>query len=155
MTAAFALARLHLPENVEKEMNMVVEGKKHCLKLAAFCIAATFMAFGAVRNCTFGTQAAECSRAGTSEPNISVFAKFIRNIATQRGISKAEAADLLYRMGVRGFDAGPGEHDLDELAATRLTPHDGCPPFSLSTSGSRSRYNCLWRRLRRATSRFF
>lgn len=122
MTAAFALACLHLPANVEKEMNMVVEGKKHCLKLAAFCIAATFMAFGAVRDCAFGTQAVERSRAGTGEPNISVFARFIRNIATQRGISKAEAADLLYKMGVRGFDAGLGEQDLDELAATRLKP---------------------------------
>ncbi len=55
-------------------------------------------------------------------PKISVFAAFIRKIANQRGISKAEAADLLYGMGVRGFDVGPGDPDLDELAATRLRP---------------------------------
>lgn len=37
---------------------------------------------------------------------------------------------------------------------TRLTPHDGCPTFSLSTSGGRSRQNSLWHSLRRVTSRF-
>lgn len=64
----------------------------------------------------------EAAPASADGPRISVFAKFIRNIARQRGISKAEAADLLYGIGVRGFDAGPGESDLDELAATRLKP---------------------------------
>ena len=56
------------------------------------------------------------------EPKISVFASFIRRVAKERGISKSEAADLLYSIGVRGFDAGPGDGDLDELAATRLKP---------------------------------
>ena len=64
---------------------------------------------------TFGA-ANEC------EPRISVFASFIRRIAKERGITKSEAADLLYAQGVRGFDVGPGEADLDELAATRLKP---------------------------------
>ena len=64
---------------------------------------------------TFGA-ANEC------EPRISVFASFIRRIAKERGITKSEAADMLYAQGVRGFDVGPGEADLDELAATRLKP---------------------------------
>lgn len=58
----------------------------------------------------------------SGEPQISVFASFIRKIAKERGISKAEAAELLYGLGVRGFDAGPDEQDLPELAATRLKP---------------------------------
>ena len=53
-------------------------------------------------------------------PRISVFAKFVRNTAKERGISLAEAADRLYDIGVRGVDAGPGEKDLDALAATKL-----------------------------------
>ena len=60
--------------------------------------------------------------AGACEPKISVFASFIRSISEQRGVSKSAAADMLYDIGVRGFDAGPGEPDLDELAATRLKP---------------------------------
>ena len=55
-------------------------------------------------------------------PNVSVFAKFIRMVAAERGVSKAQAADMLYDLGVRGFDAGPDEDDLAELAATKLKP---------------------------------
>ena len=54
------------------------------------------------------------------EPKISVFAKFIRQTAKERGISLSAAADLLYDLGVRGYDCGPDEEDLDELAATKL-----------------------------------
>ena len=57
-----------------------------------------------------------------AEPNISVFAKFVRKTAKERGVSLSAAADLLYDLGVRGFDAGPDEPDLPELAATRLKP---------------------------------
>ena len=56
------------------------------------------------------------------EPNISVFAKFVRMTAKERGISLAKAADMLYDLGVRGYDCGPDEKDLDELAATKLKP---------------------------------
>ena len=56
------------------------------------------------------------------EPNISVFASFIRRTAKERGVSLAEAADMLYQLGVRGFDVGPDDADLPELAATRLKP---------------------------------
>ena len=56
------------------------------------------------------------------EPNISVFASFIRRTAKERGVSLAEAADMLYALGVRGFDVGPDDADLPELAATRLKP---------------------------------
>jgi len=59
---------------------------------------------------------------GKPEPKISVFASFIRRISQERGISKAAAADLLYALGVRGYDCGPWEKDLDELAATKLKP---------------------------------
>ena len=53
-------------------------------------------------------------------PNISVFARFIRNIAKERGITLAQAAEMLHEIGVRGYDCGPWEADLDELAATKL-----------------------------------
>lgn len=49
-----------------------------------------------------------------------MFAKFIRQTAKERGISLSAAADLLYDLGVRGYDCGPDEEDLDELAATKL-----------------------------------
>ena len=55
-------------------------------------------------------------------PQISVFAKFIRQTASERGISKTEAANLLHAIGVRGYDCGPDDTDLDELAATKLKP---------------------------------
>lgn len=61
-----------------------------------------------------------CPDAG--QPNISVFAHFIRRTAKQQNISLAEAADKLYDLGVRGFDVGPDDKDLPELAATKLKP---------------------------------
>ena len=63
-----------------------------------------------------------CACRSEKEPNISVFAKFVRMIAKERGISLAEAADMLYAIGVRGYDCGPDEPDLDELAKTKLKP---------------------------------
>ena len=64
----------------------------------------------------------DCRGGGGKEPRISVFAHFIRNTAKQQGISLAEAADKLYALGVRGFDVGPDDRDLPELAATKLKP---------------------------------
>ena len=64
----------------------------------------------------------ECPNRQEKEPNISVFASFIRRTAKERGVSLAEAADMLYALGVRGFDVGPDDADLPELAATRLKP---------------------------------
>lgn len=64
----------------------------------------------------------ECGCGSGDEPNISVFASFIRRTAKQRNISIAEAADMLYALGVRGFDVGPRDADLPELAATKLKP---------------------------------
>ena len=58
----------------------------------------------------------------TVEPRISVFASFIRKTAAERGVSKARAAEMLYDLGVRGYDCGPDESDLEELAATKLKP---------------------------------
>ena len=69
-----------------------------------------------------GCCSCECGRCTEKEPNISVFAAFVRNTAKQRNISLAEAADMLYDLGVRGFDAGPDDKDLPELAATKLRP---------------------------------
>ena len=90
------------------------------------------VAFGRERSCALARDARACARAceesvckkgaDAEEPKISVFASFIRNIAKQRGISKTEAADLLYAMGVRGFDAGPSDSDLYELVGTCLKP---------------------------------
>lgn len=54
------------------------------------------------------------------EPNISVFASFARKIARERKIPLAEAANMLYDLGVRGMDASPKDKDLDELAASKL-----------------------------------
>lgn len=64
----------------------------------------------------------DCRNDGGKEPNISVFAHFIRNTAKQQGISLTEAADKLYGLGVRGFDIGPDDKDLPELAASKLKP---------------------------------
>lgn len=61
-------------------------------------------------------------RARARRPKISVFAKFVRKISKERGISLAQAADMLYALGIRGYDCGPDEEDLDELAATKLKP---------------------------------
>ena len=72
-----------------------------------------------------GCRAPECGCAcacGGEEPRISVFAHFVRSIAAQRKVSLAEAADMLYGLGVRGFDIGPGDKDLPELAKTKLKP---------------------------------
>ena len=52
--------------------------------------------------------------------NISVFAKFVSMTAKEKGVSIADAADLLYDIGVRGYDCGPDEDKLKELAATKL-----------------------------------
>ena len=66
----------------------------------------------------------DCDRgcAAKDTPNISVFASFVCRTAKERNISLAEAADLLYDLGVRGFDIGPKDANLAELAATKLKP---------------------------------
>ncbi len=60
--------------------------------------------------------------ADEAEPRISVFAKFIRMVAKEKQMTLAESAAALYDLGVRGYDCGPDEADLDELAATKLKP---------------------------------
>ena len=69
-----------------------------------------------------GCCSCDCECRSEKAPNISVFAKFVRMTAKERGISLAAAADMLYDLGVRGYDCGPDEKDLDELAATKLKP---------------------------------
>ena len=69
-----------------------------------------------------GCSSCDCGCCTEKDPNISVFAKFVRRTAKERGVSLAEAADMLYAVGVRGYDCGPDEKDLDELAATKLKP---------------------------------
>ena len=68
-----------------------------------------------------GGGACRCEQKGDA-PNISVFASFIRKTAKERGVTLEQAADMLYDLGVRGFDAGPREKDLPQLAATKLKP---------------------------------
>ena len=70
--------------------------------------------------CAFRDCGCEC--AAKEGPNISVFASFVCRTAKERNISLAEAADLLYDLGVRGFDIGPKDENLAELAATKLKP---------------------------------
>ena len=67
-----------------------------------------------------GCCSCDCGCRTEEEPNISVFASFVRKTAKERNISLAEAADMLYAIGVRGYDCGPNEKDLDELAKTKL-----------------------------------
>lgn len=69
-----------------------------------------------------GCCSCDCGCRMGKEPNISVFASFVSRTAKERNISLAEAADLLYDLGVRGFDIGPKDADLAELAATKLKP---------------------------------
>ena len=64
----------------------------------------------------------DCSCSTAEQPNISVFAHFIRNTAKQQNISLVEAANKLYDLGVRGFDIGPDDADLAELASSKLKP---------------------------------
>ena len=64
----------------------------------------------------------DCACSAGEEPNISVFAHFIRNTARQQNISLVEAANKLYDLGVRGFDIGPDDKDLAELASSKLKP---------------------------------
>lgn len=64
----------------------------------------------------------DCRCADSEAAKISVFASFVRNTAKQRGVSLAEAADMLYDLGVRGFDIAPDDKDLPEIAASRLKP---------------------------------
>ena len=78
-----------------------------------------FVAFSVL---SFAISFATFGAANEFEPRISVFASFIRRIASERGITKAEAADLLYAQGVRGFDVGVVDSDIGELAATCLKP---------------------------------
>jgi len=63
-----------------------------------------------------------CCAQSAGEPKISVFASFVKKVAQERKISLAESAALLYDMGVRGFDIGPDDKDLPELAKTKLRP---------------------------------
>ena len=70
----------------------------------------------------FGACSASCAGSCAKEPRISVFASFVRKISKERNISLAQAAELLYNLGVRGFDIGPNDGDLPELAATKLKP---------------------------------
>jgi sugar phosphate isomerase/epimerase len=64
----------------------------------------------------------DCSCSNVDQPNISVFAHFIRNTAKQQNITLVEAANKLYDLGVRGFDIGPDDKDLAELASSKLKP---------------------------------
>jgi len=63
-----------------------------------------------------------CPFKSAKEPNISVFAKFVTQTAKERNVSLAEAADMLYDLGIRGFDIDPANTNLDVLCATKLKP---------------------------------
>lgn len=57
-----------------------------------------------------------------SGPKISVFAHYIEGTSQQRKISLAEAADMIYDLGVRGYDIDAESENFVELAATKLKP---------------------------------
>ena len=87
--------------------------KSICTGLAAGALLAA-----AVSGCC-GPRCGRLSSEGNVD-NISVFAKFVSMTAKEKGVSIADAADLLYDIGVRGYDCGPDEDKLKELAATKL-----------------------------------
>ena len=64
----------------------------------------------------------EAAPSPTPPTKISVFAHYVRNVAKERKVSLAAAADLLYAEGVRGFDDNYASAGLSELAATKLKP---------------------------------
>jgi sugar phosphate isomerase/epimerase len=70
----------------------------------------------------FGACNAACAGSCAKEPRISVFASFVRKVAKERNVSLEKAAEMLYDLGVRGFDCGPYEEDVPRLAATKLKP---------------------------------
>ena len=71
----------------------------------------------------FAEPQADANRAAAGgEPKISVFASAIHRTAKERGVSLAEAADLLYGLGIRGFDTSAFDGNLAALAATKLKP---------------------------------
>jgi sugar phosphate isomerase/epimerase len=88
------------------------------MKIAKFISAAALalMLAGCSSTCC------DCACSGAEQPNISVFAHFIKNTARQQNISLVEAANKLYDLGVRGFDIGPDDKDLAELASSKLKP---------------------------------
>ena len=57
-----------------------------------------------------------------ADAQVSVFAKFIRKVAAEKHVTLTEAAEKLYAAGVRGYDCGPDEADIQELARTKLRP---------------------------------
>lgn len=63
-----------------------------------------------------------CPFKSQEEQKISVFAKFVLQTAKERNLTIAEAADRLYELGIRGFDIGPRDKELDALCATKLKP---------------------------------
>ena len=90
------------------------------MKIAKFLVSAIVAVSLAGCRC-----APSCGCSGSTEggePNISVFASFVTRTAKERKITIAEAADMLYALGVRGFDIGPDDKTLPELAATKLKP---------------------------------
>lgn len=104
------------------------------LFVAILGVAAAPQPDGEIRHC-----------ATAREPHISVFAKFVRNVARERKVPLARAADMLYDLGVRGYDCGPDEKDLDELAATKLRPINFYyfPPFFDADAGAAANARCL------------
>jgi sugar phosphate isomerase/epimerase len=83
-------------------------------------VAAVAIASAGYSSCCKTSCCKEICRDG--ETRISVFASFVRKVAKERNISLAQAAEMLYDLGVRGFDCGPYEKDVPELAATKLKP---------------------------------
>ena len=62
------------------------------------------------------------SRNCADEPNVSVFSGTIDYVAKSRGVSIKEAADMLRKAGIGGFDCSYKSTNLAEYAATCLAP---------------------------------
>ena len=86
----------------------------------------------------------KCASDG-KEPNVSVFGWSVVQMAKERNISVAAAADMLYAAGVRGFDISPDSKDLPALLATKLKPINFyfCPKAFGPDNGAADCRHCL------------
>ena len=86
-------------------------------------VAGVFLAASvAVTGCCSSCGDCGCAGSGSDTPNVSVFIGAVNRVSSQRHITFAEAADMLYDAGVRGVDTDPDNKYLPELAATKLKP---------------------------------
>lgn len=77
----------------------------------------------ALLSCALASGCCVCSPRNCAEkPNVSVFSGTIEVVAKSRGVTIAEAADMLRAQGIGGFDCNYSSTNLAKYAATSLKP---------------------------------